>query len=248
MKPLNLLLHCGGYRADLQQVEAVPTPEPVQRWTPIPHALVHRSVTEAIAHLGLEIVQQVHALARGGNHYFGLYQIAKPNAEMGLVIGTRNSHDKTFVAGIAAGEGVFACDNLSFWSEVVLGRKHTSNIVRDLPGVCQKAVGMLAEKWTDTESRVAVYRERRLEAPQVHDFVVRSLDAGVVTASQVPHVLKEWRTPSHTEFTENGSTAWRLYNAYTDCFKTLGNPATLVRRSQVLTGMLDAELGLLARN
>lgn len=249
MKELNLTLHCGGYRTDLEAVEAVPTPAPQNRWHPIPHIELHRSVERSIGNMGLKIASQVHALGRGGNHYFGLYQVvANENPEMGLVLGTRNSHNKEFVAGLAAGEGVFACDNLAFWAEVVLGRMHTTHIMRDLPGVCDKAVSMLAEKWTGAEKRVAAYKEHGFTDALAHDFVVRSLDTGVITAQAVPRVLKEWRTPSHAEFTDGGRTAWRLFNAYTEEFKRVENPAALMRRSQVLHGMMSVECGILARN
>ena len=49
------------------------------------------------------------------------------------VLGLRNSHDKTFPAGIVAGASVFVCDNLSFSGEIKFARKHTRFIVRDLP-------------------------------------------------------------------------------------------------------------------
>jgi hypothetical protein len=41
------------------------------------------------------------------------------------VLGLRNSHDKTFPAGIVAGASVFVCDNLSFLGEVNFSRQHT---------------------------------------------------------------------------------------------------------------------------
>jgi len=249
MKELNLTLHCGGYRTELEAVEKVFTPAPVGRWHPIAHIDLHRCIEKAVAALNLRIVAQVHALARNGNHYFGMYQVVNghANSEMGLVLGTRNSHDKTFVAGLAAGDGVFACDNLAFWSEVVLGRVHTTNIVRDLPLICNKAVGMLADKWTDMESRVTAYKARELNDEQAHDFIIRSVDAGALTTTGIPTVLKEWRTPSHAEFSADGRTAWRLRNAYTESYKLVENPAILTRRSQVLNGMLDATCGLLCK-
>lgn len=250
MKELNLTLHCGGYRAELDAVEKVPTPAPVNRWHPIAHIDLHHCIEKAVSALDLRIVSQVHALARNGNHYFGMYQLVNghSNDEMGLVLGTRNSHDKTFVAGIAAGDGVFACDNLAFWSEIVLGRVHTTNIVRDLPILCNKAVGLLAEKWTDAEQRMTAYKGHRLADVEVHDFVIRSVDAGAITTTAIPTVLKEWRTPSHPEFAVDGHTAWRLRNAFTESYKAVENPAILTRRSQILNGMLDATCGLIRKD
>jgi hypothetical protein len=245
MKALNLMLHCGGRLATLDAVSDTPTPAAEGIWRPIPHIEVHNSVTRSAERLGLTVVAQTHALGRGGAHYFGLYQLAGENPEMGLVLGTRNSHNKEFLAGIAAGEGVFACDNLAFWAEVVLGRKHTTNIMRDLPGLCDKAVGMLAEKWTSAVQRVDTYKRHTLTDEQVHDFAVRAIDAEVIPARALPTVVREWRTPAHAEFTSNGRSAWRLYNAFTEAFKDIGNPATLARRSQVLNAMMNTTCGIM---
>jgi hypothetical protein len=250
MKELNLSLHGSSYRCELDRVAQVPTPMSEKSWVPIPHISVHQAVEKAIAAAGLRIVTQVHALAANDQHYFGMYQVVngKENAEMGLVLGTRNSHDKKFVAGIAAGEGVFACDNLAFWAEVVLGRKHTTFINRDLPVICNRAVGMLAEKWTDMENRVAVYKQHELNDVQVNDFLIRSVDAGAINYSNIPDVLKEWRTPSIPEFSAAGRCAWRLFNAYTKGYKRVENPAILIKRSQVLHGLMDTECGILLKD
>lgn len=250
MKELNMSLSCGGYRTDLETVEKVFTPAPVGRWHPIAHIDLHHCIERAVAALNLRIVAQVHALARKGNHYFGMYQVVNghDNNEMGLVLGTRNSHDKMFVAGLAAGDGVFCCDNLSFWSEVVLSRVHTTNIVRDLPLICNKAVGMLADKWTDMESRIIAYKAHALSDEQAHDFIIRAVDAGALTTTGIPTVLKEWRMPSYAEFSADGRNAWRLRNAFTESYKAVENPALLTRRSQILNSMLDASCGLLCKD
>lgn len=256
MKSLNLSLHGGSYRCELDRVATVATPQPEKRWMPIPHIAVHQCVEKAIAAAGLRIVTQIHALAANDQRYFGMYQVVngKENAEMGLVLGTRNSHDKSFVAGIAAGEGVFACDNLAFWAEVVLGRMHTTFINRDLPIICNRAVGMLAEKWTDLEQRVVAYKAHEMSDAQAHDFVIRGLDAGALVNAQIPNVLREWRTPSIPEFGTAGKCAWRLFNAFTENYKPaegrhgVENPAILMRRSQVLHGLMDVECGILAKD
>jgi hypothetical protein len=250
MKELNLTLHCGGYRTDLATVEQVPTPKPERRWYPIPHIDVHRCIERAVASQNLRIVSQIHALARNGNHYFGMYQVVNghENNEMGFVIGSRNSHDKQFVAGLAAGDGVFACDNLAFWADVVLGRMHTTNILRDLPLLCNRAVGILAEKWTDMEQRVTAYKSHTLKDEQVHDFVIRAVDAGAITTTAIPDVLKEWRTPSHEEFAADGASAWRLRNAFTESYKAIANPIIMTRRSQILNGLLDTTCGLVRKD
>ena len=72
------------------------------------------------------------------------------NEDYCWVLGLRNSHDKTFPTGIVAGASVFVCDNLSFSGEVKFARKHTRFIMRDLPMLTGRAVGLLMASITSS--------------------------------------------------------------------------------------------------
>ncbi len=84
---------------------------------------------------GLIVGTQAHSLSHNNNRYFGLMEVKRQvnDPDYCWVVGVRNSHDKSFPAGITAGASVFVCDNLSFSGEVKLARKHTRFITRDLP-------------------------------------------------------------------------------------------------------------------
>jgi hypothetical protein len=71
-------------------------------------------VEDTLAGNGMTVVNQAHALWNNGLRYFGLLEVTNGAASIdyGLVIGLRNSHDKTFPAAIALGSSVFICDNL----------------------------------------------------------------------------------------------------------------------------------------
>ncbi len=98
------------------------------------------------------------------------------------------------------------------------------------------------------EQRVVAYKQHELNDAQVNDFVIRSADAGAINFSNIPDVLKEWRTPSIPEFSAAGRCAWRLFNAFTEGYKRVENPALLVKRSQVLHGLMDTECGILIKD
>ena len=177
--------------------------------------------------------------------YFGLLEVVNGNghADYGLVIGVRNSHDKQFPAGLAVGSAVFACDNLSFSSEIVIARRHTRFIERDLPGLVDQAVGRLGDLRGLQDERIARYKQTELTDMRAHHLVIRALDARVMPVTRVPHVLQEWRRPSHEEFARDGKTVWRFMNAVTDSTRGSGLMG-LPRRTQALHGMLDAVCGL----
>jgi len=160
-------------------------------------------------------------------------------------VGIRNSHDKTFPAGLVAGHKVFCCDNLAFSGLVSISRKHTRWAERDLHELTARAVGQLGNKLIQLDQRIARYKEVKIDDARAHDIVIRSLDSSVVTTTQLPYLLKEWREPSHEAFLPR--TAWSLFNAYTESLKTL-NPHTAVRRGEALHGLFDVETGALGRN
>ncbi len=244
MRTANLSLHCGSHPTTRDRLAAVATPPRTPSWVPIPHHRLLAGVQAALERAGLAVVTEAHSLSRDGTRYFGLLQVtngADNPGDFGLVVGLRNSHDKSFPAGLVVGASVFVCDNLSFSGEVRLARKHTAHVERDLPQLIDRAVGRLGELRRTQEERFAAYRRRELTDGAAHDLLIQALDARVVAVTRIPEVLREWRTPHHPEF-RVGRTAWRLFNAFTESLK--GGLDVLPRRTQALHGLLDAACGL----
>jgi hypothetical protein len=238
MKLNNLVLHCGGAAVEQEQLERVATPESVGRWQPIGHAELAGQVRRGLENAGMKILTEAHALNRGGAQYFGLMQVAidgHENDDWGTVVGLRNSHDKRFPAALALGSSVFVCDNTAFTGEVVLARRHTTHIRRDLPEVTARAVGRLTDFAGQTERRADSYRKREVGNAEAHDLIVRALDAQAITTTMVPRVLEQWRAPNHPEFKDRN--LWSLYNGFTETLK--GGLLKLPRRSEALHGVLD---------
>src|SRR5207247_883637 len=131
----NLVLHCGARAVARRDVIDVPTPGSTETWTPIPHIALVGEVERTLKTNGLIVGSQAHSLSHDAARYFGLMEIRRTQSDEDYcwILGLRNSHDKTFPAGVVAGMTVFVCDNLSFSGEVKLARKHTRFIVRDLP-------------------------------------------------------------------------------------------------------------------
>ncbi len=239
----NLILHSGARLVSRDGLFAVPTPPRTRSWVPVPHHRLLDGVQTALERSALTLVSERHGLTGDGSRYFGLLEVSNGHNsdDFGVLVGLRNSHDKKFPAGLAVGARVFICDNLSFNSEIVLARKHTAHVERDLPQLIERAVGQLGDHRRTQESRFAAYKRQELADTQAHDLVIQALDARVVPVTQVPAVLREWREPRHAEFRQ-GKTAWRLFNAFTENLK--GNLEALPRRTQALHGLMDAACGL----
>ena len=92
------------------------------------------------------------------------------------------------------------------------------------------------EEWSyveEEDSTAVKYKSSEF----IHDFVIKSMDRGVIAPSAVKNVLDEWRIPRFEEFAPR--TAWSLSNAYTESFKKYSNPHQLFQRGMSLTSMMD---------
>jgi len=242
MKKLNLMLHCGANGVERDVIDMCPVPEATDTWTPIPHHELLGRVEQAVTRGGMSIVEQAHGLTHDGDRYFGMMQVENGNSadDYGIVLGVRNSHDKSFPAALCLGAGVFVCDNLSFSGEVKLARKHTRYIRRDLPQVISRAVGMLTDHRHKQDLRIKSYKEHELNDVAAHDVVINALDCRAVPSTKIPYVLQQWRSPAHEDFQPR--TVWSLFNAFTGVLK--GNATKSLHRTQALHGLMDSVCGL----
>ena len=244
---LNLVLHCGAAAVDRDAVAASPTPIATRTWQPIPHGRLLGLVEGTLERGGLHVVNHAHALTRDGARYFGLLELrnGQPVNGHALVVGVRNSHDQSFPAGLVIGSGTFICDNLCFSGEVVLARRHTVYIQRDLPELVNRAVGQLGDLRRQQEERLAAYKATQMERRDAHHLLIEALRMQVLPATRLPVAVREYDEPSHDEFREHGPSAFRLLMAVTEAIKGR-NLDALPRRTQALHGLLDGACGLAA--
>ena len=239
-----MLLHCGAQTVSREDLLAVPTPRGTQTWYPLSHETILREVVGQLESSGFAILEETHALSHEGARHFGVMSVTLPNraeADFGWIVGIRNSHDMTYPAGLVTGTRVFVCDNLCFSGEVRISRKHTRFAERDLRHLTARAVGQLGDKFRGLDQRVIAYKEERITNTRAHDIIIRAVDCAAITPAQIPDVLMQWRKPSYDAFLAR--TAFSLWNAFTEVFKTV-NPHTALRRGEALHGLFDAETGL----
>lgn len=234
-----LVLHMGAKKATWEDVLRVETPEPEGRWMPVPHARVIEEVVSHLDRVGLKVVESAYALDSANQRFFSLLglDVKGGDGEYQLVVGARNSHDKTFPISMAVGSRVFVCDNLAFSSEIQVTRRHTKNVMDDFPRLIATACGRIKSSAEDQERRFNHYKDVVLNDTQVHDILVQSLDIKAIGSTALPKVLQEWREPSHPEFAVDHS-AWRLWNAYTEVLKGYDVMA-LGQRTCALQGLMD---------
>jgi len=241
----NLMIHAGAQRVDRDQLYASveKMPARTQTHTPIPHHVMLEQVARALKAAGYLLVNGAHALTPNGQRYFGLLELSNSAGgdDYSLVVGIRNAHDKRFPAGLAVGSSVFVCDNLAFSSEIVIARRHTRFITRDLPQLVDRAVGMLGDLRTRQHARYEAYKNAPLTDRDASHHIIQVLHSQVIPVTKVDDVVKEWYEPSHQEFADI-STVWRLFNAVTESLK--GRLGSIINETRALHGICDSYVGL----
>lgn len=237
----SIILHNGSYEVSYDDLQTVRTPEASPTWTPIPHTELLDAVRSEVLGSGLVIQREMLALSNArtglyGDRFFGLLEIAGDDGVYSLTIAVRNSHAKEFPAGLCVGSKVLVCDNLAFSAEVVIARKHTRFIRRDLPSLINGAVGRLGDLRDHQTKRIEAYQNTTISDPQFHDLLVRGVDGRVICASKLPQVLDAYRHPEHEEFRPR--TVWSGFNAFTEVLKSY-ELQDLPKRTQALHGLCD---------
>ncbi len=155
-----LMLHAGAEEVPFEQIRALETPEATRSHVPIPHYRLVEMLKHTLSFYGHEVTEEHHGVTENGMRYLGLLSLRSTYGGYEDTVALRNSHDKKFPVGIGFGGRVFCCDNLSFFADHVIRRKHTVNAKRDLPGL----VGELVEPLAD--EREAQHRTFNPDQPQ----------------------------------------------------------------------------------
>ena len=241
--------------ADLSKMK---TPPPTATHFPVPHYDIMSEQLDQLDACGYSWKNLEIGVSHETMRCFWILDIENPTVARGWnsVWGGRNSHDMMYSALFLAGLGVWICDNLQFTGEIKVSSKHTKHIGSRLKRMVTRGLFELTQFDAINEERHTAYEafslpteeevmyesndgggDKFISSPFIHDFVVKSMDRGVISPSSIKLVLDQWREPMFADFKPRN--AWSLSNAYTEAFKKYSNPHQLFGRGIALTSMID---------
>ncbi len=219
-----LMMHCGAETIPFPSLLALPLPEKTESHVPIAHHQMFDLAQSRLLEQGYEITNPQHFINKAGAQYFAMMQIRHEeedrDAEHATMCALRNSHDKTFAASLAVGARVFVCDNLSFSGDIVVGRKHTTNIWDELPEIFEDAIRKIRVMRKRQDVRFAEYKEAPLDDATVDHLIMETYRKGIINLKRIGGVNQEWHDPTADH---GDKSVWRYFNAVT---KTLGPAST----------------------
>ena len=134
---------------------------------------------------------------------------------------------------------MFCCDNLSFFADHVIRRRHTVNAKRDLPGLVGELVEPLTEQREAQHKTFLRYNQTAL-TDQVADHAILDMyRQGIINIQRIPDFVNQWDEPEFEEWGDR--TAWRLFNAATFALngKVAENPSVTRQLHDVIDGTCE---------
>ncbi len=231
-----LVLHCGAEKVSRADLMNVATPFATETWRPVPHYEVAELVANEAKRRGYEIIKEEYGLTPKGDRMFGVLRFKPENSglEYTRALGIRNSHNKQFALGLAAGMSVFCCDNLSFSGDITIHRKHTSGI--EIETLIPEAFDRLGEQYLRLEERIAGMKLEMLSIDEARVVTVMAAEIRAIPSSDIIPVLQEFKQPRHSEFSLPNR--WSLYNSFTETAKTY-SPARADKCYRGLANIFD---------
>jgi hypothetical protein len=239
----NLLLHCGANRVSVAELENQPYPKITETHRPIPHSDFRGMVVDSLFEHGYSIRNEANAITPNGSRYFGLLELAYDFNDYSVVIGVRNSHDKSYATGLVIGSSVFVCDNLCFSGQLKVERRNTKNILEELPSLIDIMLMQMKTEIHYQDKRLTSYQYTDITNEHAEHAFIQLVRNNVIPMPVLSKSIQEWDNPRHAVFARK-SNVWRLFNAVTEASK--GQVFNLPQRGEVLHKICDELVALAA--
>jgi|TARA_R100001530_G_scaffold30529_1_gene23984 hypothetical protein len=238
---MGMMIHCGGKAVDYLDLLTYEPPKATKSYQPVGH---YDLVTMAckIANDMLKDYRFDHAkyaVAKEGNRMFGMltyrsndidphevpttnnskYKDRDRSADLGLNIAIRNSYDKSMSVGMVMGATVFVCDNLALTGEIVIMRKHTTNVWEDLKDSMITTIYKSQTNFPKIQEDANRMKNINITDDQAYEYMGLLYGHGLLRPRQLNHAISEWKEPSYTAF-QDSKNVWTLYNSITDSLKS----------------------------
>jgi hypothetical protein len=157
-------------------------------------------VRETLDAAGFKVTAEQLAVHRDGHRILGVLELATSVSEgVRLAVGLRNSTDRSYPLGFAAGNRVFVCSNLACSAELVVRHKHTKYSEQRFSHAIASAVARLGAFKDEEQARIRRLQDTDLSDVEAESYILRAWDRGIISAPMLPGVLRQWRQPEYKQ-------------------------------------------------
>jgi len=224
----------------MKEAFSIPVPEATKTYTPVPNEDLWKLLKQTALKRGLQLGTPKLGVAHKGQRLFGSVEITNQDHldnQVRLMLGFRNSYNRSMSVGVCFGSKVFVCSNMVFTgyasdeSDAVgqVHHRHQTNVWEGLQTRLEEALDKFSIFKGYQDEFYSILQDIELTDAQAHDLIIQSVRAEAITAKDCFTVAEEWafqgRGPQdeaeedrwHREFCPRN--AWSLFNAYTEIHK-----------------------------
>lgn len=208
--------------SDLQKYAVVRPENAGSRWCGVPHYDVASSLHKALSDRGIGVVDSSWSVDGINNSsLIGGVVLDIPKdynlpslSGMAYSMAIRHTNDMKHALRLSVGAQVFICHNGVITGEVVLNRKHTTNM--NLFDEIDFAVGQYVNKAICVATEVNKLKNIELDTKVSDHIMMEAVRDGILPWSGLASVDKEYRSPQpqYVDAGLSGSNGWGLYNAF----------------------------------
>jgi len=213
-------MHRGGELVTRDRLDLIPMPEPTESYVPVSHyhlADKFLTISQDILR-DYVLIGENYGIARQGNQLFAVLKFRNDKSDLGLSIAFRNSYDRSMAIGMAIGATVFVCDNLALSGEIVVMKKHTKNVWKELEETAIATIYKSRRNYEQIVADAEAFKALPLENLEAFQLMGVLFGNNIISPRQLPVLKAEWLRPNHEEFRPR--TIWSFYNASTECLKS----------------------------
>lgn len=241
-----LTLHKGAKVATFEDLLSVTPPESTSTYCPVPYGDLVGGVRELLPRFSMKEIGSQFALSPDNQKFFGILKCETnlEDTDGCLAIGMRSSYNTTLRPALIAGRNLFICDNLAFNGEIQGGRKQTNNVFRDLDNMIWTTLREVERRYGQLLVQDRAMRQIEVDVRLKDHILVEAVRKRAIPTNRILHVDREFRKDDPVLNEAFGPwTAWRLFNAFTEIYKTR-NPWQMAAESTRLRHVFTDTLKL----
>jgi hypothetical protein len=200
------------------ELDVINAPLPIETATykPVANGVLIEQVKEKLYKNNLQIVLERYDMNPSQTQLFTTYQIAQGGDGQRLMLGFRNSYDKSLAVGFVAGTSVIVCSNLMLKGDIKILRKHTTNVFRDLDQLFTHTIDISYE---ELESNIKIAKNLKQIPMSRAEMGAEAgrmfINEGLINSTQLNIMKREINESPLFK----GETAWDFYNHTTEGLK-----------------------------
>jgi hypothetical protein len=211
------------YSDSLNRALRATVPLQTDTYSPVPHNEVLVLLRGMLLDNRFNIVNTRTFTNGNGNKLVGYYDIEDMDffsaEELGIrmMIGFKNSYDKSMSFGLAAGGSVMVCENGVVSGDLLsFRRKHTGTILEEVRNKMQEAISSIRTNFQSLLLDIDIMKNYTISNKEKAELLgVMYFEHNMFTPNQLSKIKTQMETSEHFR----GDTVWDLYNNVTEALK-----------------------------